>query len=73
MLSEVVDNLGLLAALYLGGDIGGWTRPNSGSSPPFELKWLEITKIFLPLNMNSPANGLRLKSNAVFVGSMRPG
>ncbi len=24
--------------------VGGWKRPNSGSSPPFELKWLAMTK-----------------------------
>ena len=39
---------------------GGWKRPNSGWSPPFELKWLAITNSCWPLNMNSPASGLRL-------------
>ena len=48
-------------------------RPNSGSSPPLELKWLAITKYVLPRQRNSPASGLRLASNAGLVGSMRPG
>ena len=52
---------------------GGWNRPNSGSSPPLQLKWLAITKTVLPRNVNSPASGLRLLSNAGFVGSIRPG
>ena len=53
--------------------VGGWKRPNSGSSPPFELKWLAITNSVCPRYVNSPASGLRLASNAVLVGSMRPG
>ena len=48
-------------------------RPNSGSSPPLELKWLATTKIVLPFQVNSPASGLRLSSNAGSSGSMRPG
>ena len=52
---------------------GGWNRPNSGSSPPFELKWLAIAKIVSPRQMNSPASGLRLLANAGLVGSTRPG
>ena len=43
---------------------GGWMRPNSGSSPPLELKWLAITNSVLPRTLNSPASGLRLLSNA---------
>ena len=27
---------------------GGWKRPKSGWSPPFELKWFTITKIVCP-------------------------
>ena len=53
--------------------VGGWKRPNSGSSPPFELKWLATTNSRLPWYMNSAASGLRLSLNAGFVGSIRPG
>src|SRR4051794_37126656 len=52
---------------------GGWRWPNSGSSPPLELKWLATTITVLPFHVNSPASGLRLVVNAVFPGSMRPG
>ena len=52
---------------------GGWKRPNSGSSPPLELKWLAMTKHRLAVQANSPASGLRLSFNAGFGGSIRPG
>ena len=52
---------------------GGWRWPNSGSSPPFELKWLATTITVLPFHVNSPASGLRLALNAGLAGSMRPG
>ena len=53
---------------------GGWKRPKSGWSSPFELKWLTITKYVLPrYDGNSPASGLRLVAQAAFSGSIRPG
>ena len=52
---------------------GGCRRPNSGSSPPLELKWFAITNTVLPFQRNSPASGLRLLLNAGSFGSMRPG
>jgi signal transduction histidine kinase len=39
--------------------VGGWKRPNSGWSPPFELRWRATTKTVLPCIRNSPASGLR--------------
>ena len=52
---------------------GGWKRPNSGSSPPLELKWFAIANTVRPFQRNSAASGLRLLLNAGLVGSMRPG
>ncbi len=52
---------------------GGWKRPNSGWSPPLELKWLATTNTVLSLKTNSPASGLRLLVQAVLAGSIRPG
>src|SRR3954454_8527125 len=40
---------------------GGCRWPNSGSSPPLELKWLATTITVLPFHVNSPASGLRLE------------
>ena len=61
MRDEVVHDLRLLVPLRSRDErAGGWRRPNSGSSPPFELKWLAITNSVCPLNVNSPASGLRL-------------
>ena len=47
---------------------GGWKRPNSGWSPPLELKWFATAMIVLPRQRNSPASGLRLAVNAGFCG-----
>ena len=52
---------------------GGWWCEVRPSSPPFEPKWLAITKTVRPRKVNSPASGLRLLSQAVFAGSIRPG
>ena len=69
LVDEVVDDLRLLDALRLGLErTGGWKRPKSGWSPPFELKWLAIDEQLWPLNVNSPASGLRLLSKAGLVG-----
>ena len=71
---EVVHDLRLLVPLHLGARApAAGSGPYSGSSPPFELKWLAITNRCCPSNMNSPASGLRLAFQAVFVGSIRPG
>ena len=52
---------------------GGWKRPNSGWSPPLELKWFATANTVSPRQRNSPASGLRLVVNAGFGGSSRPG
>jgi hypothetical protein len=36
-------------------------------------KWLAITNTGLPLNVNSPTNGLRLEFHTGLVGSILPG
>src|SRR6266511_1456253 len=50
---------------------GGWKRPNSGWSPPFELKWLAIMKKLRFRILNSAASGFRLELHAALVGSLR--
>jgi len=60
----------LLPAL---GSAIGWNRPINGSSPPFESKWLPMTKTLRPRNRNCPTSGLRESSKATFVGSISPG
>ena len=52
---------------------GGWNRPNSGWSPPLELKWLATRNRGLSLKTNSPTSGLRLLVHASLAGSIRPG
>ena len=72
LLDEVVDDLRLLVALHLGERFGGWKRPNSGSSPPLELKWLAITNTVC---RGGELAGQRLAAvvQAAFDGSIRPG
>lgn len=52
---------------------GAWKRLSMPWSPPLLLKWLAMTKTFLPRKENWPISGLRLLVHEASAGEIRPG